>query len=128
MLDVERLDTVEARNDLRAAVRIAGENQITLCLSNPAFEVWILAHFIRSSRFFNDCDAVILELNKHWKREFRIEYAKNDHRIYDRVADRVPQAIENAREVREQDHGEKGDIAACNSATDMYRLAEYLTR
>ena len=70
VLDVERLDTEESRNDLKEAVRIANQNHVALCPSNPAFEVWFLAHFIRSSRQFNDCDAVILELNKHWKSEF----------------------------------------------------------
>ncbi len=128
VLDVERLATEEARNDLRDAVQIARQNQVTLCLSNPAFEVWILAHFVRSSRQFNDCDAVIVELNKHWAEQFQIDFSKNDRRIYARIANRTSKAIGNAKAVRELDHPGKTDIADCNSATEMYLLVLHLTQ
>lgn len=128
VMDIERLDTEESRKNLKAAILIASQNQVTLYLSNPAFEVWILAHFIRSSRQFNDCDAVILELNKYWKAEFQVDYSKNDNRIYVRIADRTLAAIENAKAVREQDHRDKVEIADCNSATEMYRLVRHLTQ
>jgi hypothetical protein len=128
VMDVESLGSEESRNDLKAAVQLARDNQVTLCLSNPAFEIWILAHFIRTSRPFRDCDAVITELNKHWSQEFHVDYAKNDLRIYARIADRTPVAAANARAVREQDHGSKNDMAECNSSTEMYKLVEYLTQ
>jgi len=52
------------RDSLEKAVKLLKENGITLCLSNPAFEVWLLAHFKRVTRSFKDCNAVIVELKK----------------------------------------------------------------
>ena len=63
VLDTESLETIQAKEDLAAARQEAVHNGITLYLSNPAFEVWLLAHFRRTSRSFKDCDAVIVELN-----------------------------------------------------------------
>jgi hypothetical protein len=82
---------------------LAGRHGIRLALSNPSFEWWLLAHFARTKRSFADCDAVIAELNKHWRREFGREYEKNDEHLYARVAARTPTAVENARNVRQQD-------------------------
>jgi hypothetical protein len=122
VMDVERLDTEDARKDVASAVELARQNGITLCLSNPAFEVWLLAHFLRSSQHFNGCDAVIQDLDKHWERAFRQPYAKNDEHIYEKLASRTSAALENAKDVREKDHGGKEDTADCNSSTEVYRL------
>ena len=122
VMDVERLDTEEAREDLASAVELAGENGITLCLSNPAFEVWLLSHFLRTSRHFNDCDAVVQKLDKHWQTAFRQPYAKNDRRIYEKLAPLTNAALENAKNVREKDHDADADTADCNSCTEVYRL------
>ena len=126
VMDVERLAHPDARTDLDLAVQLARVNQIQLCLSNPAFEIWALAHFVRTSRMFNDCDAVIVELNKYWRAEFQIDYDKTDQRIYSRLAQRMRPAIENAKAVREVDHRDKADLKDCNSATELYKLVSYL--
>ena len=125
VMDVEHLDTQESRDDLAAAILNANHHQISLYLSNPTFEVWLLAHFIRSSLQFNDCNAVIEELNKHWKIHFHIEYDKSDRRLYDKLITRMRAAIDNAKEVREQDHPNQTDIIDCNSATEFYKVLEY---
>ena len=119
VLDVEGS---EKRDSLEAAVRLAEENGITLYLSNPCFEVWLLSHFERRSRAYNNCDVVIVRLNRKWRTLCRQDYRKNDDRIYQRVSGLTEEAIENARLVREVDHRDIENTADCNSSTEVYRL------
>jgi hypothetical protein len=97
-----------------------------LAISNPAFECWLLAHFVRTKKSFADCDKVIEGLNKHWRPEFGRDYEKNDERLYDRLAARTRTGIDNARKVREQDWSSSPEIVDCNSATEVYLLVERL--
>ena len=123
VFDVEQ---ASQREQVIKARKLADQHKIQLALSNPAFEVWLLAHFARTKRSFADCDKVIEELNKHWRHEFGQDYEKNDEQLYARLANRTRTAIDNARKVREQDWVSSADIVDCNSATDVYRLVERL--
>jgi hypothetical protein len=115
----QRAQVIEGRT-------LAGRHIIQLALSNPSFEVWFLAHFVRTKRSFAGGDAVIKELNKHWSREFRLDYEKNDEKVYERLAGRTQTARDNARKVRRQDWAAAADILDCNSATDVFLLVELL--
>jgi hypothetical protein len=126
ILDTERLSTQEAKKDFSDAIALSAKGGIECYLSNPAFEVWFLAHFVRTCRQFNDCDSVILEINKHWKKSFNQSYEKSDRSIYQRLRDRIRLAIDNARKVREIDHKGKREIAECNSSTQIYLLIDKL--
>ena len=126
VLDTESLETLQAKADLVAARQEAARNDITLYLSNPAFEVWFLAHFRRTSRSFRNCDAVIVELDREWRSAFGQPYNKSDVNVYQRLAGRTQDAITNAKDVAEIYHREKPDIAERNSSTDFYRLVEKL--
>ncbi len=127
VLDVEHPQSIEAQDDLARAVELARRNDIDLAFSNPSFEVWLLAHFLRSSRSFPSGGAVVTELKKQWKRLGQgALYDKADEGIYSRLAGLTRQAIENARVVRENDHADESDILKCNSATDVYLLVERL--
>src|SRR5262245_25818963 len=66
--DVERAGH---REQIREAREYAERSDLQLVLSNPSFECWFLAHFIRTKRSFADGDKVIQELNRHWRREIR---------------------------------------------------------
>lgn len=114
----------EKRDSLAKARILANRHAIQLCLSNPSFEVWFLAHFLRTSRKFNDCEAVIVELNKHWPQVSRTGYDKSDEQLFDRLSNRLETALHNARQVRETDH-KHPDLADCNSATEVYLLVEH---
>lgn len=118
VLDVEQADQHES---LRRARATAERNGITLCLSNPSFEIWFLAHFERTARPFNGSDAVVVQLNKHWKKHCGQAYEKNDEQVYNRVSGFTERALNNARWVREKHH-EGTDIADANSSTEVYRL------
>lgn len=126
VLDTESLQSEDTRDDLAQARRKAKENGVFLYLSNPAFEVWLLAHFTRTSKSFSDCDAVIVELDKKWTAEFRQPYDKSDRDVYAKLALRTPVAIKNARDVAETDHEDKNDIIQCNSSTEVYKLVDDL--
>jgi hypothetical protein len=123
VFDVEQAGQREQVIDART---LAERHQIRLALSNPSFECWLLAHFVRTKKVFADCDKVIEVLNKHWRREFKQDYGKNDEQLYARLANRTRTAIDNGRKVREQDWASSPDIVDCNSATEVYRLVEHL--
>jgi hypothetical protein len=118
VLDVEPLGQNPQLAEARELAKQAG---IRVALSNPAFEVWVLAHFTRTCRSFADCDKVVEEIRKHWP-----EYAKNDENIFDRLRKRTVAAIENARQVREVDFKNVPDIVDCNSATEVYKVVGLL--
>jgi uncharacterized protein YukE len=122
-LDVEGPDK---RESLERAMAVARQNDITLCLSNPCFEVWLLAHFVRQSRAYNDCDSVIVQLNNHWQRLCGQNYQKNDEHVYLRVSSLTQTAIENAKQVRKIDHRDVINTADANSSTEVYKLVSYL--
>ena len=117
----QREQVIEART-------VADQREIRLALSNPAFEVWLLAHFLRTKRSFAGSVKVIEELNKYWRRDFGQDYEKNDEQLYARLTGQTRTAIDNARKVREQDWRSAHDIVDCNSATDVYLLVERLLR
>jgi hypothetical protein len=115
VMDVER---PEGLPDIRAALTLLESNHIKAALSNPAFEVWLLAHFEKTGTGFLDGDAVASRLNKHWKEHFSTDYDKADGQIYYRLIDRLDQAMANAKWVREQHHS-GGSVIDSNSSTDL---------
>ena len=126
VLDTEALETTQAKEDLAAARQEADHNDITPYISNPAFEVWFLAHFRRTSRSFRNCAAVIVELHREWSAAFGQPYNKSDVQVYQRLATHTQDAVTNAKMVVEIDHKGKPDIADRNSSTDFYQLVERL--
>jgi hypothetical protein len=115
------------RKSLLDAVKLAATKKVNLALSNPAFEVWLLAHFKRTSQSFGSSRAASDELNIHWERSFQKSYRKNADDIFSLLNDRVAKAIDNASEVRNSDHRGKSSIIECNSSTDVFKLAKMLT-
>ena len=59
VIDVEAYDNPR---DLTGALQTASDNNIKIALSNPCFEVWLLYHFERVGRPFDDCQDVIHKL------------------------------------------------------------------
>ncbi len=126
------IDTEVPANDgekksLLNAVKLAATKKVDLAMSNPAFEVWLLTHFIRTSKSFGSSRAAHDELNSHWERSFQKSYLKNAADIFSLLEDRVAKAIDNASEVRNSDHSGKSSIIDCNSSTDVFNLAKMLT-
>ncbi|MCX7424686.1 MAG: RloB family protein [Planctomycetia bacterium] len=123
VLDVEGGDKHESL--IRALAR-AGAEGISLCLSNPAFEVWFLAHYERTAKSFADADAVIRALNKHWRKHHHQDYAKSDSGVHSRLATHTEDAIENARWVSKSHRWDSPDTIDRNSSTDVFKLVTLL--
>lgn len=122
VMDVE---SRKALDEMRQAMQLLEGSQISAALSNPAFEIWILAHFEKTGTVFLDCDSVVARLNGHWREQFKADYNKADGHIYHRLASLTDQAIENAKWVRKEHH-KRNCILQCNSATDVYQLVGML--
>ena len=108
---------------LKKAITLAKQSNISLCLSNPAFEIWFLLHFERKAPHYNDCAAVIVELNKHWSAVFKNPYDKSERQIFERLRTRMPNAIKNAEWLLETRH-QQTNIPDCNPSTDVHRLVK----
>ena len=89
----------------KAAAKAAG---VIVLENNPCFEIWLLLHFERTGRHFQNCQQVETALRRHipgYSKNLRyIEAA----RLYYRLGDRLAQAIANAEalEADREDHDE----------------------
>lgn len=124
ILDVEDR---QHRSALQKALDTAREHKIEVCLSNPCFEVWLLAHFERVHKAFGSCDGVLPHLNRQWRKHFKRDYKKNDEDIFRKLSPFVNNAISNAKWVRKKYHDSTKEVLDCDSSTDVYRLVEHLT-
>ena len=118
VLDVEGGDKHES---LIRALGRAGKERVNLCLSNPAFEVWFLAHYERTAKSFADADAVIRVCNKHWQKHHQQDYRKNDRGVHARLSRHTETAIENARWVSKSHRWDSPDTIDRNSSTDVFK-------
>ncbi len=125
VLDVEDR---HKRSSLGRAIKKAIANDVTMCLSNPCFEVWLLAHFEKKARAHNSARAATKALDTHWKKHFKQSYAKANERIYTSLADRIGTAAKNARWVREKHHDLAKGVQDCNSSTEVYLLVERMLK
>jgi|WetSurMetagenome_2_1015567.scaffolds.fasta_scaffold35677_2 hypothetical protein len=122
VVDVEGPTHAES---LRKAIELAKQRKIQLILSNPSIEVWFLAHFKRTSKFFADSKAAEEALATHWRKNFGGAYSKSDEHLYRRMKDRTSLAIEHAKSVHTVDH--KGrSVVQSNSSTEVYQLVAHL--
>lgn len=80
--------------------------------SNPCFEFWILLHYEFTTAPFNDCKQVINKIQKH------ICYRKNDSQLWDKLRDKVDEAIKNSEQVRSNKNN--------NPFTNIDLLVSYL--
>jgi len=79
----------------------AYKNEIYFIESNPAFEFWLLLHFVFTDRQFRNCDEVITELKKNGrleKYEKSIEYFSKNN-LYLQLKEKLESAIDHARSI-----------------------------
>ena len=122
VLDVEH---AAHETSLNEAIALAQKHNIRLFLSNPSFEVWLMAHFERIKRDFADGGAAEAHLNTHWRKQFSCDYDKGDPKLYDKLADRVVTAVENSQWMLEVFH-ENAPCRESNAATEVYQLVQEL--
>lgn len=61
--DVETSDNLV---QLENALKEAEAKKIQVAISNPCFEIWLIAHFEITSRAYINCDVAENTLNNHW--------------------------------------------------------------
>jgi hypothetical protein len=86
-------------------------------VSWPCFEIWVLLHFVKTTRAFPACDQVIREITKHYG-----GYAKGVKNVFDALTDKIDLAIANADHLEAQNR----DTASHNPGTMIHTLIKYL--
>jgi len=116
------------RESLQEAIRLLKQNHFEIALSNPCFEVWYLAHFVKTDKTFLNCNHVITELKTHWRKEFKSDYDKTRKNNAEQTWKKVDIAIEHARSIKENQFSEADCVSQCNSSTEVYKILMLLCR
>lgn len=95
------------------------------CWSNPNFELWILVHLKKVSKFISK-DNVLKELNKEFQNRGFGNYSKNDKNIFEKVTKdkNLYIALENCKYMEELNSNEQ--FARRNPMTKVYKIIEEL--
>lgn len=106
---------VDGHESIDRAVVKAGDNGISLAISNPCFEYWILLHYENTNRGFLNCDEVI----RHIKGNHIPDYAKGALDA-DVLQERIQTAIQRATLFEANYPGDKS-VLNRNSSTDTFK-------
>lgn len=107
--------------ELRAAMKLARQNNISVFLSNPCFEIWYLLHFRYSTKPYGSNEEVIKELGSYIS-----DYSKSKD-VYDLIENKIDQALLNTKRL-ESYHLENGtnDRLKKLPSTEAYKLIEMI--
>lgn len=107
--------------ELRAAMKLARQNNISVFLSNPCFEIWYLLHFRYSTKLYGSNEEVIKELSYYIS-----DYSKSKD-VYDVIENKIDQALLNTKRL-ESYHLENGtnDRLKKLPSTEAYKLIEMI--
>lgn len=94
LLDVE---TECRRHELRTLQQSAASGPVLVALSHPCFEVWTLAHFVRTREHFASCADVLHRVQTEWRRRFSAEMGRKAQADYRKLMSLVAAALENSR-------------------------------
>jgi len=111
-----------AEDTLKKAVKLAGENGISIIFSNPSFEYWILCHFGYFPAAFENRD-LIKKLKKYMP-----DYTKTDPEIYIKTKDKIDDALRNAARIKDKHIAEKISLISrkSNPISLVFELIEKL--
>jgi len=105
----------DRREEAKAAKDSGSASGIKVALSDPCYELWTLLHLVDTGGMFNGCHAVLVELEREWRRQFGQPFGPKAQADYSRIIDRRNVAAERARA-----HHENKDP----SWTEIYLLIE----
>lgn len=107
--------------ELRAAMKLARQNNVSVFLSNPCFEIWYLLHFRYSTKLYGSNEEVIKELDSYIS-----DYSKSKD-VYDLIENKIDQALLNTKRL-ESYHLENGtnDRLKKLPSTEAYKLIEMI--
>lgn len=100
--------------ELRAAIKLAKQNNVSLYLSNPCFEIWYLLHFRYSTKPYCSNDEAIKELNNYIS-----DYSKSKD-VFELI-------VGNSKKLEDY-HLSNGTIDRIKKIpyTDVYKIVEIL--
>ncbi|MEG1660290.1 MAG: RloB family protein [Bacteroides sp.] len=103
LIDMDYINADATRNQAYTKEKAwcikAYKNAIYFIESNPAFEFWLLLHFVFTDRQFRNCNEVITELKKNGRienYEKSIEYFSKNN-LYTQLREKLDAAMGNAR-------------------------------
>jgi hypothetical protein len=110
---------------IRRAARseLGREGRLIAIPSTPCFEVWVLLHYVYSTRAYasaggiSACDRVIRDVQQHFPL-----YTKGHRGVFAQLATNLNQAVINAHQL-ERHNSTTGTV---NPATSMHHLVNYL--
>ena len=93
--------------------------------SNPNFELWLLAHFKRISRYISK-DDILKELNKEFQNNGLGSYKKNDANIFEKITKdgKLYTAIKNCEYM--EDLNKNRQASEKNPMTKVYKIVDGL--
>ena len=93
--------------------------------SNPNFELWLLSHFKKVSRYISK-DNVLQELSREFQKKDLGDYTKNDTNIFEKVTseERLHTAIKNCEYMEELNKDEQASQR--NPMTKVYKIIDGL--
>lgn len=103
------------------AVDLAEREGISLAASNPAFEFWLLLHFVYTTRGFSDNDDLLRALRVNYS-----QYAKNQS-CYEDLKPHQKQAIDHAKQVVVEQKRFALAEPFPQPSTSVHILVEYLS-
>jgi RloB-like protein len=87
----------EKYDKMRRNLEKKAKGKITILECNPCFEIWFLLHFQKTSKLFDNCNQVIVDLKKHISDYSKSEIYFIQKNIYTFLNEKQLNAIENAQ-------------------------------
>ena len=118
-----------SKNEINGAIQRAKNLGICVAISNEAYELWLLLHFQRVTRYLSRVE-LKRELNNIFKKRFNIDYEKSNKDIYAFIIGMQLDAINNAKSLI--NHHIKNDEVIDpfnqNPITTIFELVECLNK
>lgn len=116
VFDCDDQDRVRGAIELTQS-RLGRRYNIKPIVSSPCFEYWIMCHFSYSSRPYENCEAILENLNKECAL-----YQKNCEDIFILLKDKLPDAIHNAKKVEKY----IAEVGAASPYSSVYKIFDFL--
>lgn len=116
-----------SKNQINGAIKRAKDLDICVAISNEAYELWILLHFMPITAHTSRSN-LNKQLDKIFKDRFKMQYSKASKDIYPLIFGLQDEAIKNAKKLVNlyiQDNGKVTPFSD-NPLTTVYQLVEYL--
>ena len=118
ILDIDN-DPLKAQK-ISALAQNNTNTEVSFVVSNPTFEVWLLMHFMYTTKQYKDGNTVIKEL-----RRYLPNYEKNRD-CFEDCKDKIKEAVKNSITIAEYYADNEWPSIECNPRTDMGYLVECL--